>query len=329
MAIGSAIGAGLGLVSAFVGGKKQNKLAQQGAEAQTEAARIAAGAQRQGFVDATRLQQGRAQAGDAATARMLQLLGLPVPQSLTSGSAYESIYGSGGAGGGQVSTNGLAAAGQSNAQDYLNRYPDVAQAYNNLTPEDRAYIKRSGYAPTAAGFAQYHYDTHGMAAGRQFGGGGNGLAGAGGGQYAINVPGVGGGNGQQSVSDLIRSTPGYQFRMDEGRRAIDSSAASRGMLLSGGALKRLQDFGSEYAAQEFDKYYNRLAGVAGSGQTATGNIAAGSQAAGANLANIQTNLGRGLASSYSQQTSPFGNALATAGGYLSENPINFGFGGGG
>jgi hypothetical protein len=34
------------------------------------------------------------------------------------------------------------------------------------------------------------------------------------------------------------ASPGYQFRFNEGQRAVDSSAASKGQLFSGGTLKR-------------------------------------------------------------------------------------------
>src|SRR5690349_4486046 len=33
------------------------------------------------------------------------------------------------------------------------------------------------------------------------------------------------------------ASPGYQFRLDEGNRAIQNSAAAKGMLMSGGTLK--------------------------------------------------------------------------------------------
>ncbi|MFK5283483.1 hypothetical protein ACI3PL_28310, partial [Lacticaseibacillus paracasei] len=39
--------------------------------------------------------------------------------------------------------------------------------------------------------------------------------------------------------------PGYAFRMREGQRAIESSAAARGGLLSGGTGKALVNYGQE------------------------------------------------------------------------------------
>ena len=39
--------------------------------------------------------------------------------------------------------------------------------------------------------------------------------------------------------------PGYAFRLSEGQKALDRSAAARGGLISGGAMKAAQRFGQE------------------------------------------------------------------------------------
>lgn len=62
-------------------------------------------------------------------------------------------------------------------------------------------------------------------------------------------------------------SPDYQFRFREGQRALDSSAAARGALLSGAQMRALTEFGSGLASGEYGNYYNRMAGIAGLGQT--------------------------------------------------------------
>ena len=62
--------------------------------------------------------------------------------------------------------------------------------------------------------------------------------------------------------------PSYQFRLAEGQKAVDNSAAARGSTLSGAALKALQKYGQGMASTEFQNSYNRLAGVSGQGQNA-------------------------------------------------------------
>ena len=51
--------------------------------------------------------------------------------------------------------------------------------------------------------------------------------------------------------------PGYAFRMSEGMKALDRSAASKGGLLSGATLKGAQRFGQDLASQEYQNAFNR------------------------------------------------------------------------
>jgi hypothetical protein len=95
--------------------------------------------------------------------------------------------------------------------------------------------------------------------------------------------------------------PGYAFRLSEGQKALDRSAAARGGLISGGALKAAQRFGQDLGSQEYQSAFNRyqtnranqlapLASLMGSGQaSAAGQAAAAGNygaAAGAGLTNI-------------------------------------------
>lgn len=70
-------------------------------------------------------------------------------------------------------------------------------------------------------------------------------------QYAFTPP-----SGQQVLAD----DPGYQFRLTEGQKALESSAAKRGGLLSGGTGKALQRYGQDLASQEYEKAYSRALG---------------------------------------------------------------------
>ncbi len=90
----------------------------------------------------------------------------------------------------------------------------------------------------------------------------------------------GGGEAGPDYSAFFQS-PGYQFRQDEGIRAIDRSASARGQLMSGGTLRELQRYGQGLASSEFGNYANRLSAIAGIGQTAAfGGGQLGAQAAG-------------------------------------------------
>jgi hypothetical protein len=57
--------------------------------------------------------------------------------------------------------------------------------------------------------------------------------------------------------DKFKSDPGYAFRMSEGMKALERSAAARGGLLSGATLKGTQRFGQDLASQEYQNAFNR------------------------------------------------------------------------
>ena len=104
----------------------------------------------------------------------------------------------------------------------------------------------------------------------------------------------------------LTQDPGYAFRLSEGQKALDRSAAARGGLISGGALKAAQRFGQDLGSQEYQNAYNRaltgynadvareatgynrLAALAGYGQTATGQIGAAGQNMASNVGNLMT-----------------------------------------
>lgn len=86
-----------------------------------------------------------------------------------------------------------------------------------------------------------------------------------------------------SMSDF-QADPGYQFRFDEGQKALERSAAAKGRALGGGTLKALTRYGQDMGSQEYGNAFNRfqtnrntrfnqLAAVAGIGQTANGQLA--------------------------------------------------------
>lgn len=103
------------------------------------------------------------------------------------------------------------------------------------------------------------------------------------------------------------ASPGYQFRMDEGIRSLDRSAAARGMLRSGGQMRALTRYGQGVASDEFGNYYNRLSNIAGLGQTATNNQATLGQNFGVNASNALMNAGNARASGYLSQGQMYGN----------------------
>lgn len=93
-------------------------------------------------------------------------------------------------------------------------------------------------------------------------------------------------------------SPDYQFRLQEGTRALEQSAAARGLLRSGQTLKGITEYGQGLAASGYSDYMNRLASLAGVGQSATTTTAGLGQQMAGNVGNIMQNTAAQQASSY-------------------------------
>jgi hypothetical protein len=139
--------------------------------------------------------------------------------------------------------------------------------------------------------------------------------------------------------EQFEADPGYSFRMDEGMKALERSAAARGGLLSGSAMKGIQRFGQGLASEEYTNAFNRyqteraaqlnplqsLAGmgqttaqqIGQAGQTMASNIGQTNQAMGTNLGNIYTSTANNLANN------AMSAANARASGYVGQaNALN-------
>ena len=88
--------------------------------------------------------------------------------------------------------------------------------------------------------------------------------------------------------EQFQADPGYAFRMSEGMKGVERSAAARGGLLSGATLKGIQRYGQDLGSQEYTNAFNRyqternarlnpLQSLAGIGQTSTNQLVAGGQ----------------------------------------------------
>jgi hypothetical protein len=187
-----------------------------------------------------------------------------------------------------------------NGQAYLDANPDVAQYYRS---NPRAMRQFGGDINRAA---QYHYDTFGRSEGRQTGqpdpqaqpmqpvagpGGTQGKAEVNGGVRTASPDG-------QPVdprTQSLRNTPGYQFQLDEARRGIENSFASRGKLLSGGALTALSDRQQGLADNTYQTALQNAFNVANYGQNAAANMGAAGQNYAAGAGNAFGNIGNAAA----------------------------------
>ncbi len=121
----------------------------------------------------------------------------------------------------------------------------------------------------------------------------------------------------------VQMDPGYEFARKQGQQAIDRQTAAAGGRISGAALKAASEYNTGYATQGYSTAYNRanqqrtdrlnrLAALAGVGQTATQNIGSVGQTTANNISNMTTAQGNASAASTLAQ----GNIWAGAGNQL-------------
>lgn len=120
--------------------------------------------------------------------------------------------------------------------------------------------------------------------------------------------------------EQFQADPGYGFRLKEGLRALEGSAAARGGLLSGSAMRGLTRYGQELGSQEFTNAFNRyqseraarlnpLQSLAGMGQTNAATMAQQAGAYGQQMAQNAATMGNIRASGYMNTANALNNAL--------------------
>lgn len=150
------------------------------------------------------------------------------------------------------------------------------------------------------------------------------------------------------MSDFT-TDPGYQFRLEQGMKALNASAAAKGMGMSGANIKGATEYGQNLGSQEYQNAFNRyqtnrtaqlapLQGLYAGGQAAAAGSAAQAGALGSNLGQTYTGLGQGLgqaavaggnaqASGYINQSNAVNNALSQGmSSYTMNNYLNRGGG---
>lgn len=120
----------------------------------------------------------------------------------------------------------------------------------------------------------------------------------------------------------FQADPGYGFRMSEGMKALERSAAARGGLLSGATLKGVQRFGQDLASQEYQNAFNRyqaerqarlgpLQSLAGVGQTSATQLGQAGQTMASNVGEALTSGAAARASGYVGGANALNQGLGT------------------
>ena len=171
------------------------------------------------------------------------------------------------------------------------------------------------------------------------------------GSYGDLMKGYGGGAFQAPTAEQARQTPGYQFGLQQGLGAQQAGAAANGTLLTGGTQAALDQYGQNYADTNYNNVYNqalqtygtnyntwanqqaseynRLAGMAGMGQTAantmnteglqsSGQMANTLNSTGQQVANQNMNAANATASGYINSANQYGGMASGIGNSLGQ-----------
>jgi hypothetical protein len=125
--------------------------------------------------------------------------------------------------------------------------------------------------------------------------------------------------GPSAAQNFLQMDPGYAFRLGEGMKALERSAAARGGLVSGATMKGLQRYGQDLASQEYGAAYNRLAGLANVGPRAAGVMSDLGQTYATNVGNLMVGQGQTAANALLARGSAYqrgaGDIASLAGRY--------------
>jgi hypothetical protein len=266
--------------SSLLGGALAASGASDAASTQAASADRAAALQKEMFDRQMAGQEPYRQAGLAGQNRLMELLGLRMPAQ---------------AGGGGVGA------------PYMRSDAELRNALAGQFTEAPGYITGGGregsetYSPGGIDEAGL---SRAMAAARQ------------GDQNAMNnyQPPQGAATGQSadfgryardfSMADF-QQDPGYAFRLSEGQKVLDRSAAARGGLISGGALRAATRYGQDMGSQEYQNAFNRyqtnrsnqlnpLGSLMTLGQNAAANQGASMGTYGTNVGNLTMQAGNAI-----------------------------------
>lgn len=289
--IGSAV---IGAGASYLGGKAQSKAAGKAADASLAAARENNELSREIYgQNASRLDPTASRGIQAGNA-LAGLLGLP---SGANGNAPA-----------------LPGTSGSDWGAYLSANPDLMAEARRVT--------RTGEFASPSQYAQWHWQNYGQFEGRTLPG------------TTASAPtgGTGQTNSQSALAafDAFRNSTNYQFRFNEGNKALQLSALPGGGYDSGATRKAILNYGQNMAANELGTYMDRLAqqqqfglGAASALAGVSTNMVNQVSANNNNAASAAANAALAQGTANAQMWAGIGNSVGTAIGALGR-PSSYG-----
>ena len=109
-------------------------------------------------------------------------------------------------------------------------------------------------------------------------------------------------------TSILQQTPGYQFRLNEGNKALDRFQ-SAGRITGGRAIKEAMRYGQDYASGEYGNYLEGLFRLTGQGGSAVNTATQAGQNAASNIGQYQLAAGQGQAAGALGGASAWNNAI--------------------
>lgn len=130
----------------------------------------------------------------------------------------------------------------------------------------------------------------------------------------------------------LEATPGYQFNLTQGLKAVQNSAARRGLGVSGAAEKGAANYATGLADSTYQNQfnnaitnqsniYNRLLGITGIGENAAAGVGTGALQTGQDIGKNIIGAGNAQAGAYLQGASAISNAAQSVPNALITNRI--------
>lgn len=134
----------------------------------------------------------------------------------------------------------------------------------------------------------------------------------------------------EMTQENLEKTPGYQFTLNQGLKAVQNSAAARGLGVSGAALKGASEFTTGLANKTYkDQFeleninrtnaYNRLMGATGVGTTAVGQLTNAGTETGKGQATSAVGVGNAQAAGYNKMGQAVSDFASNFGGWATSN----------
>lgn len=274
--------AALGAGGSILSSNAQKKAASQAANASQRATDASIAEQRRQFDIAQQQMQPWLTTGNSALNQLAGIYGLNTTPGAASANSYAYL---------QANPDAKAAidagyfGGPGNYDAAVNWHRNQYGGHQ----ANAGNVAAAGYATPQGGNA-----TTGQVSATQVGMNGNPIA----------VPAGSAGGQSLPVSNAMSAffaSPDYQFRMNEAMRTANARNAALGIQDSGAAYRDAIQYSGNLASGEFNNYANRLASLAGVGQTAANTLGNQGQAMAGNIGNALMNNASNLSSSYAQQ----------------------------